>query len=100
VIHTVGSIYGRHAGREAELLARCYQNSLRLAAEQGLASVAFPSISTGAYGYPRAEAAEVSSRAIADFLRQESSITEIRLVFFSATDEAVFLKNHKFDGTQ
>jgi O-acetyl-ADP-ribose deacetylase (regulator of RNase III) len=100
VIHTVGPIYGRHNGREAELLARCYQNSLRLAAEQGLASVAFPSISTGAYGYPQAKAAEVSSRAIAEFLRQESSITEIRLVFFSATDEAVFLKNHKFDDTQ
>jgi O-acetyl-ADP-ribose deacetylase (regulator of RNase III) len=100
VIHTVGPIYGQHGGHEAELLARCYQNSLRLASEQGLATIAFPSISTGAYGYPLAEAAAVSSRAIADFLKQESSIAEIRLVFFSAKDEALFLKYQKFDDTQ
>src|SRR5215210_7127474 len=48
VIHTVGPIYGRHNGREAELLASCYRNSLRLAADHGLSSIAFPSISTGA----------------------------------------------------
>jgi O-acetyl-ADP-ribose deacetylase (regulator of RNase III) len=100
VIHTVGPIYGHHDGHEAELLARCYQNSLRLAAGQELASIAFPSISTGAYGYPREEAAAIASLAIADFLRQESSITEIKLVFFSSSDEAVFLKNHKFDAKQ
>lgn len=100
VIHTVGPVYGQHGGREAELLSNCYQNSLRLAAAQGLASIAFPSISTGAYGYPRAEAAASASLAIADFLREKSSITEVRLVFFSSADESVFLKNHKFDATQ
>src|SRR5947209_7180612 len=63
VIHTVGPIYGSHGGREAELLARCYQNSLRLAAQHALTTIAFPSISTGAFGYPRAEAATVSSQA-------------------------------------
>jgi O-acetyl-ADP-ribose deacetylase (regulator of RNase III) len=97
VIHTVGPIYGHHGGREAELLAACYQNSLGLAAEQGIASVAFPAISTGAYGYPRAEAAEVASLAIADFLKDESSIKEVRLVFFKPDDARVFLSNHKLD---
>lgn len=97
VIHTVGPIYGHHNGREAELLARCYQNSLRLAAEHGLTSIAFPSISTGIFGYPRAEAAAVSSEAIADFLKDESSVREVRLVFFSTDDLKTFLKNHRFD---
>jgi O-acetyl-ADP-ribose deacetylase (regulator of RNase III) len=97
VIHTVGPVYGQHDGREAELLARCYQNSLRLAAKHSLSAIAFPFISTGAYGYPRAEAAAVSSAAIAEFLRRESSITEVRLVFFSSGDLKKFLMHHKFD---
>lgn len=98
VVHTVGPIYGRHDGREAELLASCYRNSLRLAAGRGLASIAFPAISTGAYGYPRAEAASVSSRAIGEFLLdQESSLGEIRLVFFHPDDAQVFLRNQRFD---
>jgi O-acetyl-ADP-ribose deacetylase len=97
VIHTVGPIYGHHHGREAELLARCYENSLALAAAHGLSSIAFPSISTGAYGYPRAEAAVVASRTIADFLKKESSIQEVRLVFFSTGDAQVFLSKHEMD---
>jgi O-acetyl-ADP-ribose deacetylase (regulator of RNase III) len=97
VIHTVGPIYGRHKGREAELLARCYQNSMKLASEHGLASIAFPAISTGAYGYPRAEAAGVSSLAVKDSLEDEISIQEVRLVFFSPSDMKTFLKNHRFD---
>jgi O-acetyl-ADP-ribose deacetylase (regulator of RNase III) len=97
VIHTVGPIYGQHDGREAELLARAYQNSLRLATEHALASIAFPSISTGAFGYPRAEAAVVSSEAIAKFLENETSISEVRLVFFLPGDLKKFLKHHKFE---
>jgi O-acetyl-ADP-ribose deacetylase (regulator of RNase III) len=98
VIHTVGPIYGRHHGLEAELLKRCYQNSLRLAAEHGLASIAFPAISTGALGYPREEAARVSSAAINEFLLdQESTPAEIRLVFFRARDAQVFVQNQRFD---
>lgn len=97
VIHTVGPIYGHHNGREAELLARSYQNSLRLAVEHSLASIAFPSISTGAYGYPGTEAAMVSSEAIANFLENETSISEVRLIFFSPDDLKKFLKHHKFD---
>ena len=97
MIHTVGPVYGRHDGNEAELLARCYHNSLVLAARHGLTSIAFPSISTGAFGYPRAEAAEVASRAVAVFLKNERSVSEVRLVFFQPGDLKVFLANHKFD---
>ena len=97
VIHTVGPIYGQHGGREAELLASCYRNSLLRAVERGLTSIAFPSISTGAFGYPRAEAAAVASLAVADFPAEESSIREVRLVFFSASDLELFLRHHKFD---
>lgn len=96
VIHTVGPIWGRAGGRESELLAACYRNSLALAAESSLTTVAFPSISTGAFGYPREEAAAVSSRAVAEFLRGDASISEVRLVFFSEGDLRVFLRNHKF----
>jgi O-acetyl-ADP-ribose deacetylase (regulator of RNase III) len=100
VIHTVGPIYGRHNGREAELLAACYRNSLQLASEHEVTSIAFPAISTGAYGYPREEAAKVASRAITDFLKQESSVMEVRLVFFSPDDARVFLSKQKFDDGQ
>jgi O-acetyl-ADP-ribose deacetylase len=97
VIHTVGPIYGRHDGREATLLARCYENSLRLAAEHKLTSITLPSISTGAFGYPRAEAAAVASRAVADFLKAETSVSEVRLIFFQPDDLKVFMNEHQFD---
>ncbi len=96
VIHTVGPVYGREGGREAELLAAAYRNSLALAAAHALASVAFPSISTGAYGYPREEAAKVASGSIAEFLKGDETIREDRLVFFSQRDMEVFLRNHQF----
>jgi O-acetyl-ADP-ribose deacetylase (regulator of RNase III) len=96
VIHTVGPIYGREGGREAELLAAAYRNSLALAAAHALGSVAFPSISTGAYSYPREAAAAVASRAIAGFLNEDGTIEEVRLVFFSNGDMNVFLRNHQF----
>jgi O-acetyl-ADP-ribose deacetylase (regulator of RNase III) len=98
VIHTVGPIYGDHSGREAELLANCYYNSLALAVEKNVTSVAFPSIATGVYGYPRAEAAEVSSRTIEKFLANDLQLKEVRLVFFQGEDAKVFLDNQKFRG--
>ena len=96
VIHTVGPVAGAEGGRDAELLAACYWNSLALAVQHNLSSIAFPSISTGAYGYPRGEAAAVSSKAIEDFLSADKTLKEVRLVFFSASDAGVFLQNHKF----
>src|SRR6266403_4362215 len=96
VIHTVGPIYGEHGGREAELLANCYHNSLTLAVEKNLTSVAFPAISTGVYGYPPEKAAEVASRTIENFLATDLQLKEVRLVFFQARDAEVFLENQKF----
>jgi len=76
--------------REAELLRGCYENSLRLAAERGLRSVAFPSISTGAYGYPLREAARIAIAAVRDHLAGPTSIELVRLVCFSEGDLAVY----------
>ena len=98
VIQTVGPVYGRGGADKAELLGKCYLNSLSLAVEHGLKSIAFPAISTGVYGYPLAEAAKVSSQAIEKFLRAEKSIQEVRLVFFAAGDAEVFLKHQTFTG--
>lgn len=96
VIHTVGPIYGNHGGHERELLAACYRNALQLAAESGWSSIAFPAISTGVYGYPREEAAEVASMAIEEFLRGDSGVAEVHLVFFLPGDADVFVANQKF----
>lgn len=96
VIHTVGPVYGRGGKDKEELLAACYRNSLALAAEDELSTIAFPAISTGVYGYPAHAAASVSSRAIEQFLNGDKSIKEVRLVFFSASDAETFLKHHKF----
>jgi O-acetyl-ADP-ribose deacetylase len=96
VIHTVGPVYGRGSKDKAELLAACYRNSLSLAAENGLKTIAFPAISTGVYGYPLDEAAKVSSQAIEKFLAANTAIQEVRLVFFSPSDADAFLKNHVF----
>ena len=97
VIHTVGPIYGHNPDREAELLAACYQNSLRLAVQHSCSSIAFPSISTGAYGYPKQEAAVISSKAIKDFLVTDTQIREVRLVFFHEQDARVFLEYQEFE---
>jgi O-acetyl-ADP-ribose deacetylase len=82
VIHTVGPIYrgGKHG--EVDLLAGAYRNSLRLAGERGITTVAFPSISTGAYGYPIAEAARIALTTTIDYLRAHPDITLVRFVLF------------------
>jgi O-acetyl-ADP-ribose deacetylase (regulator of RNase III) len=98
VIHTVGPVYGSGGKDKAELLAACYRNSLGLAVDNGIKTIAFPAISTGVYGYPLNEAARVSSQAIESFLRENQSIEEVRLVFFAAGDAEVFLKHQLFTG--
>ena len=97
VIHTVGPIYGRDREREAELLAACYRNSLDLAHPHALTSIAFPSISTGAYGYPKPEAAAVASRAIKEFLDRDDSVVRVRLVFFHDGDARIFREYQEFE---
>lgn len=96
VIHTAGPIFGRNDGNDAGLLANCYKNSLALAIENNLATIAFPSISTGAFGFPKHEAAQVSSIAIKDFQAKNGNLQEIRLVFFSEADARNFIKHQKF----
>ena len=96
VIHTVGPIYGREAGREADLLAACYKNSLLLARQHAVSAIAFPSISTGVYGYPKPEAAKISSATIKDFLTADEEIQQVRLVFFQPQDARVFREYHEF----
>lgn len=90
VIHTVGPIYRDGLVGEAEILAKAYRNSLRLAIEQELTSVAFPSISTGAYGYPIAAAAEVALTTVADVLATKTSLKLVRFVLFSQSDFEIY----------
>jgi O-acetyl-ADP-ribose deacetylase (regulator of RNase III) len=78
------------------LLASCYKKSLEIAANHSLGSVAFPAISTGAYGYPKDEAAAVASTAISQALSRADAIEQVSLVFFSDADLDVFLANQQF----
>lgn len=96
VIHTVGPVYGSGGAGKARLLAACYKNSLRLAIKKGVKTIAFPAISTGAYGYPLDAAARVSSKAIEESLKADNSLQEVRLVFFSEADAKLFLQHQAF----
>jgi len=91
VIHTVGPIYRRENGKEAELLANCYKNSLKLAIEHNIKTIAFPSISTGAYGYPIEEASEIAITTVKKFLDDEKDhIEKVYFVAFSDADFKVY----------
>lgn len=93
VIHTVGPIYGEHRGKESGLLADCYRNSIRLAAELCVSTIAFPAISTGVYHFPKDKAAAVSAASIVDSLSSLDVISEVRLIFFSPGDARIFIEN-------
>lgn len=90
VIHTVGPIWAGGGSAEAELLRRCYVNSLRLAGDKGVRSIAFPAISTGAYGYPIDQAAAIAVAATREALSTPSSVELVRFVCFSASDLEVY----------
>ena len=90
VIHTVGPVWHGGTNGESELLASCYRNSLALAASKGVRSIAFPSISTGVYGYPIELAAAVAVGAVSSALTQYGSIQEVIFCCFSAGDLAVY----------
>lgn len=93
VIHTVGPVWHGGTANEDELLARAYHSSLELAAENHLDEIAFPAISTGVYGFPKARAAEVVSRSISEFLRTNGIPRTIYLVFFSVSDTNIYLQS-------
>ncbi|MFC1989636.1 O-acetyl-ADP-ribose deacetylase [Chloroflexota bacterium] len=88
VIHTVGPIWQGGSKGEPELLASAYRESLKVAAENDLSSISFPSISTGAYGYPVAEAAKLAIKTVASFLKEQS--TSVKEVVFVLFDSATF----------
>ena len=84
VIHTVGPIWRGGSSGEPETLASAYRESLKLAVENRLSTVSFPSISTGAYSYPLAQAAKVALQTVIEFLRQDTSLKEVVFVLFDA----------------
>ena len=85
VIHTVGPVWHGGDRREAKLLANAYRNSLRVATAKGLPTIAFPSISTGAFGYPVELAADIAITTVAEYLAEEPP-AEVRFVLFSIDD--------------
>jgi O-acetyl-ADP-ribose deacetylase (regulator of RNase III) len=82
VIHTVGPIYRDGHSGEPELLASAYRESLKIASQRGIKSLAFPSLSTGVYGYPVADAARVALTTVKDYLTQHPEIELVRFVLF------------------
>lgn len=90
VIHTVGPVYRDGKHNESELLKSCYLNSLKLAIENNIKTIAFPSISTGAYGYPINEAAPIAIKTTLDFLRDNNNITKVIFALFSQTDFDIY----------
>jgi O-acetyl-ADP-ribose deacetylase (regulator of RNase III) len=82
VIHAVGPIYRGGGSGEGELLASAYRRSLETASENALRTVAFPSISTGAYGYPVAEAARIALGTVVSYLKEHREIEKVRFVLF------------------
>jgi O-acetyl-ADP-ribose deacetylase len=91
VIHTVGPVYGEEQGREAELLANCYRESLALARQHGCKSIAFPSISTGAYGYPLEEASRIALKTIHEFIREcPDALETVEIVTFAERDQRIY----------
>lgn len=92
VVHTVGPVWEGGAHREPELLASCYRRSLEVAAQHGVRSVAFPSISTGVYGYPFEQAAAIAVRTVREALHEPKGIEEVIFCCFSDGDLAVYEK--------
>jgi O-acetyl-ADP-ribose deacetylase len=82
VIHTVGPVWRGGTNNEEQILTGAYRESLKLAQEKHIKSISFPSISTGAYGYPVEQAAKVAVRTITAFLEENTSIEEVVLVLF------------------
>jgi O-acetyl-ADP-ribose deacetylase (regulator of RNase III) len=90
VIHTVGPVYHGGGYGEAELLGSCYRESLRLASEAGLVSVAFPCISTGVFGYPMTEACEVAISAVTEWLATHALPQVVTFCCFSSADAELY----------
>lgn len=90
VIHTVGPIYKEGLHDEPRLLENAYRNSLKLASSRGIKTIAFPSISTGAYGYPVEEAAEIALKTAITYFKEHTDIELIRFVLFGQKTYEVY----------
>jgi len=82
VIHTVGPVWHGGNKKESDLLANCYENSLKLALDNHIKTIAFPNISTGVYGFPKDKAAKIAVKTVSDFLKQNNSIEKVYFVCF------------------
>lgn len=89
IIHTVGPVYHGSAN-DAELLASCYRESLKLAVDNGLQSIAFPAISTGIYGYPKRDAAQIAVAEVSAFLQRPNDLTQVIFCVFDDETYAVY----------
>ncbi len=90
VIHTVGPVWGGGTKNENELLKSCYKNSLKLAQEQKIESISFPSISTGVYRFPKKEASEIALHTVIDLIKDETCIKKVVFVLFSDNDLSIY----------
>ncbi|CAG0962358.1 O-acetyl-ADP-ribose deacetylase [Methanosarcinales archaeon] len=90
VIHTVGPVWHGGNDKEPQLLADAYKNSLKVAIENGIKTISFPSISTGAYGYPVEKASVVALNAVIGFLEKFDGIEEVRFILHSSHDLAIY----------
>ena len=89
VIHTVGPVWFDGNNQEEEKLDACYRNSLKIAIENQCRSIAFPNISTGAYGFPKKKAAQIAVRAVTKFLEQHQQIDQVLFVCFTSENVAL-----------
>jgi len=94
VIHTVGPVWKDGSHGEDVLLANAYRNSLQTAVQNGLQTIAFPSISTGAYRFPLERAARIALQTVRDFLQETKQLEEVRFVLFSQKDLEVYQKEY------
>ena len=90
VIHTVGPVWQGGKNREDELLESCYTNSLDLALQYKLASIAFPNISTGVYGFPKERAAKIALGSVQEWLTGKQSVPEVIFVLFDSENEQLY----------
>ena len=90
VIHTVGPVWNNGTNNEAKKLADCYHNSLKLAVENNIRSIAFPNISTGIYGYPKQEAANIAIRSVKEFLAKNKLPEKVYFVCFDAENFLIY----------
>ena len=90
VIHTVGPVWNNGKNNEAEKLANCYRNSLHLALENKIESIAFPNISTGIYGYPKKDAAAIAIKTVLDLLQNDPALPKVYFVCFDEENFSIY----------